>query len=174
MSPLLYVLLCFLGLTSVAKGIVLDVDDRQSIINATALLAHGVQELYDGNRTGGTPGKWHYPPYYWWESGGAWGGTIQYWAWTKDESYSQVMMDALVSQLGPDYDFVRAEEAFDTGNDDQAFWVFVAMAAAEYGFPAPPTPAPAWHMIVENAWNDYYSRWNTSFCNGGLKCKHML
>ena len=94
---------------------------------------------------------------------------MQYWAWTRDESYSNVMMDALVSQLGPNYDFVRAEEAFDTGNDDQAFWVFVAMSAAEYGFPAPPAPAPAWHQVVINAWNDYYSRWNTTSCAGGLK-----
>ena len=46
---------------------------------------------------------------------------MQYWAWTKDESYSAVMTQALVSQFGPNYDFVVPQEAFDTGNDDQAF-----------------------------------------------------
>ncbi|KAK5072774.1 hypothetical protein LTR51_005415 [Lithohypha guttulata] len=168
-SPLLY-FVSLLGFVATARSIVLDINNRESIVNATALLAHGVQELYDGNRTGGTLGKWHYPPYYWWESGGAWGGMMQYWAWTRDESYNQVMMEALVSQLGPNYNFVRVEEALDTGNDDQAFWVFVAMSAAEYGFPPPPPPAPAWHVVVENAWNDYFRRWNTTFCNGGLKC----
>lgn len=46
---------------------------------------------------------------------------MQYWAYTKDESYNNVMMNGLVAQLGPNYDFVVAAEAFDTGNDDQAF-----------------------------------------------------
>lgn len=162
----------FFALILSAFSIDLDPTNRQSILNATYLLAHGVQELYNGNTTG-VLGKWPYPPYYWWESGGAWGGMMQYWAYTRDESYTNVMMEALVSQLGPNYDFVRAEEAFDTGNDDQAFWVFVAMAAAEYGFPPPPSPAPAWSTIAENAWNDYYSRWmdtGVQKCGGGLKC----
>ena len=46
---------------------------------------------------------------------------MQYWAWTKDESYSAVMTQAFVSKFGPYYDFVVPQEAFDTGNDDQAF-----------------------------------------------------
>ena len=45
------IVLSLLTLISTASAIVLDVNDRQSIVNATALLAHGVQELYDGNRT---------------------------------------------------------------------------------------------------------------------------
>jgi len=98
---------------------------------------------------------------------------MEYWHATKDESYTNVMMEALVSQLGPNYDFDRPEEAFDTGNDDQAFWVFVALAAAEYGFPPPPGPAPGWHMIAQNAWNDYVYRWNTTMCGGGLKCWYL-
>lgn len=159
----------FFALFSLASALVLDVHNQTSIIKASAILAHGVQELYNGNTTG-VIGKWPFPPYYWWESGGAWGGMMQYWAFTKDESYSNVMLEALLSQLGPNYDFVRAEEYFDTGNDDQAFWVFVAMSAAEYGFPRPPLPAPHWHVIVQNAWEDYVYRWNTTFCGGGLKC----
>lgn len=165
-----------LTLISTALSIDLDVYNRQSILNATAILAHGVQELYNGNVSGGVLGKWPYPPYYWWESGGAWGGMMQYWAYTRDDSYTNVMMNGLVAQLGPNYDFVVPAEAFDTGNDDQAFWVFVAMSAAEYGFPAPPAPAPAWLTVVENAWNDYYNRWQTTGvqnCGGGLKCMRL-
>lgn len=166
---------CFLFLTFVSTVFSIDLDlyNRQSILNAAGLLAHGVQELYNGNVSGGVLGKWPYPPYYWWESGGAWGGMMQYWAYTRDESYTNVMMEALVAQLGPNYDFVLAQEAFDTGNDDQAFWVFVAMAAAEYGFPAPPAPAPPWLRVAENAWNDYHFRWQDTGiqkCGGGLKC----
>lgn len=159
----------FIAIVSSVSALVLDVDSRESILNATALLAHGVQELYNGNQTGGTLGKWPYLPYYWWESGGAWGGMMEYWHATKDESYTNVMMEALVSQLGSNYDFNLPEEAFDTGNDDQAFWVFVALAAAEYGFPPPPAPAPDWHVIAQNAWNDYTHRWSDATCGGGLK-----
>lgn len=163
----------FLSAASAVSAIVLDVHDRNSILDATHLLAHGVQELYNGNVSGGTPGKWPFPPYYWWQSGGAWGGMMQYWAFTRDESYTSVMLDALVSQLGPGYDFIVPQEASNSGNDDVAFWVIVAMAAAEYGFPPPPSPAPGWHHIVENAWNDYALRWMTTGsdkCGGGLKC----
>lgn len=173
MRVLLARCLAFLTFISSVFSIDLDPYNPQSVLNATHLLAHGVQELYNGNTSAGVLGKWPYPPYYWWESGGAWGGMMQYWAYTRDESYTDVMMNALVSQLGPNYDFVRAEEAFDTGNDDQAFWVFVALAAAEYGFPAPPAPAPAWSVIAENAWNDYVTRWidtGMENCGGGLKC----
>lgn len=54
-----------LALAFSVSALVLDVDDYLSIRNASALLAHGVQDLYDGNQTGGTLGKWPYPPYFW-------------------------------------------------------------------------------------------------------------
>jgi len=174
MAPLLWICIPFFMLASLVSSIVLDVNDPRSIMNASALLAHGIQELYNGNQTGGVLGKWPFPPYYWWESGGAWGGMMQYWHFTHDQSYVNVMMDALVYQLGPKYDFVRQEEAFDTGNDDQAFWVFAAMAAAEYNFPDPPFPSPPWWVVARNAWNDYATRWNTTTCAGGLKCKCFI
>lgn len=94
---------------------------------------------------------------------------MEYWHYTGDNTYNQVMETALIAQLGPKNDFNVPAEAFDTGNDDQAFWVFVAMAAAEYSFPQLPAPYPSWIQIVNNAWQDYVSRWNTSSCNGGLK-----
>jgi len=125
--------------------------------------------LYNGNQTGGTLGKWPFPPYYWWESGGAWGGLMEYWHYTNDNTFNDIMQEALIAQLGPNNDFNVPAEAFDTGNDDQAFWVFVAMAAAEYSFPQLPAPYPSWVEIVNNAWQDYVSRWNSSGCNGGLK-----
>ena len=135
------------------------------------MAASGVQQLYSGNQnqTGDVLGKFPYPPYYWWESGGAWGGMVEYFHYTGDTSYVNVTQQALISQLGPAYDFNNPNEAFDEGNDDQAFWVFAAMSAAEYSFPAPTAPIPAWLDIVQNAWQDYVTRWNTSTCNGGLK-----
>lgn len=94
---------------------------------------------------------------------------MEYWHYTGDDTFNQVMEAALIAQLGPKNDFNVPAEAFDTGNDDQAFWVFVAMAAAEYSFPQLPAPYPSWIQIVDNAWQDYVFRWNTSSCNGGLK-----
>jgi len=43
------------------------------------------------------------------------------------------------------------------------------MSAAEYSFPQPPEPFPPWIKIVQNAWESFASRWNTSGCHGGLK-----
>lgn len=43
------------------------------------------------------------------------------------------------------------------------------MSAAEYSFPQPPTPFPPWIQIVQNAWESFATRWNTSGCHGGLK-----
>lgn len=165
----------FLSLLAVrAYSIVLDVNNISSIREAAALAAHGLQSLYNGNQTGGTLGKWPYPPYYWWESGGGWGGMMGYWHYTGDVSYNNVTYNALTPQLGPAYDFNMPSEAFDEGNDDQGFWVIAAMDAVEYGFPDPFPPAPDWLQICINAFNGYVSRWNTTTCNGGLKWQFHL
>ena len=156
-------------LSTIASAINLNVNDPQSIRNAASNTAYGTQNLYNGNQPGGTRGKFPYPPYYWWESGGAWGGFIHYQHYTGDSTYQDVTYDALTSQLGPNYDFVVPAEDFDEGNDDQSFWVFAAMSAAEYGFPDPAPPAPAWIITVENAWNLFVDRWSYASCNGGLK-----
>jgi mannan endo-1,6-alpha-mannosidase len=58
-------------------------------------------------------GKFPYPPYYWWESGAAWGGMVNYWHFTGDSSYNNVTYNALVSQIGPAGDFVMPSEYFD-------------------------------------------------------------
>jgi hypothetical protein len=55
------------------------------------------------------------------------------------------------------------------GNDDQAFRVLAAMAAAEYGFQSPPPPYVCWQELCINAFNYYVRRWNTSTCGGGLQ-----
>jgi mannan endo-1,6-alpha-mannosidase len=96
---------------------------------------------------------------------------MEYWHYTGDTSYNVVMYEALVSQLGPGNDFVVPNEAFNEGNDDQAFWVFAAMSAAEHGFPPPPEQFPPWVTTVVNAWELFVQRWNhdSVTCGGGLK-----
>jgi rhamnogalacturonyl hydrolase YesR len=85
-----------------------------SIRAAAATVAYDLQTLYNGNKTGGVLGKFPYPPYYWWESGAAWGGMINYWHFTGDNSYVDVTHAALVSQIGPNNDFILPQERFDT------------------------------------------------------------
>ncbi|KAL9624252.1 MAG: hypothetical protein Q9160_001499 [Pyrenula sp. 1 TL-2023] len=150
-------------------AIELDIDSPDSIRAAAKTVAHGLQSIYNGNQTGGTLGKFPYPPYYWWESGAAWGGMVNYWHYTGDDTWASVTQEALVSQLSETNDFMEPAERFDLGNDDQAFWALAAMSAAEYSFPAPPAPHPDWLTICANVFNDYVSRWNTSTCGGGLK-----
>jgi len=90
-----------------------------SVLRAAGITAYGVQALYDGNQTHGVLGKWPYPPYFWWESGAAWGAMVEYYHYTKDPTYLNVTYQGLISQLGPGFDFNMPSEAFDEGNDDQ-------------------------------------------------------
>ncbi|RMD44747.1 hypothetical protein DV735_g323, partial [Chaetothyriales sp. CBS 134920] len=166
-SLLSFLAFCFLTV----QAIVLDLNDPQSIRDAAATAAYWMQDLYNGNTSEGVLGKFPFPPYYWWESGAAWGAMVNYWHFTGDASYVNVTFDALMSQLGPNYDYVVPAEVFNEGNDDQAFWAFAGMDAAEFGFPAPTPPAPSWLQTVVNAWNLFAQRWahDSATCGGGLK-----
>jgi len=55
------------------------------------------------------------------------------------------------------------------GNDDQAFWAFAAMSAAEVNFPAPPDKSPSWLALAQAVFNLQVSRWDPQHCGGGLR-----
>ena len=72
---------------------------------------------YHGNEPGQTPGRF-IEPYYWWESGAAWGvcivyslpnitsntldqAMIDYWYYTGDTTWNQLVTDGLLWQVGP-------------------------------------------------------------------------
>ena len=57
----------------------------------------------------------------------------------------------------------------DEGNDDQVYWAFAAMSAAENGFPAPPSTNPSWLAMAQAVFNEQAARWDTSTCGGGLR-----
>lgn len=71
---------------------------------------------YTGNISGsqngfGYPGILQLPypggGYYWWEAGGMWGAMIDYWYYTGDTSYNNVVSEALVFQSdAPANDFL--------------------------------------------------------------------
>ncbi|KAJ9613311.1 hypothetical protein H2200_003253 [Cladophialophora chaetospira] len=160
-----------ISISAFTLAIDLDVDSPDSIRTAAATIAYGLQSMYNGNRTGGEPGKFPDPPYYWWLSGAAWGGMLDYYLYTGDESYYNVTYDALVSQISPTNNYLPAAEALDEGNDDIALWAFAAQNAAEYGFREPPKAYPTWLKICDNIFNDFVSRWiaSSNTCGGGLK-----
>jgi mannan endo-1,6-alpha-mannosidase len=108
-------------------------------------------------------------PYYWWEAGAMWGAMLDYYHYTSDSSYNNVTTQALLSQVGPLYDYMVPWHQKDEGNDDQAFWGFATMSAAEKNFPQPTVGNYSWVQLTENLWNTQVRRWDTSTCNGGLK-----
>jgi mannan endo-1,6-alpha-mannosidase len=108
-------------------------------------------------------------PYYWWEAGAMWGALIDYYHYTGDSSYNEVTTEALLSQVGPNSDYMMPDQQFDEGNDDQSFWGFATMSAAEKNYPEPTTGEYTWIELTENLWNTQVRRWDTTSCNGGLK-----
>jgi mannan endo-1,6-alpha-mannosidase len=61
------------------------------------------------------------------------------------------------------------------GNDDQAFWAFAAMSAAELKFPEPTgkdesgRAYPSWIALAQAVFNTQIPRWDMSSCAGGLR-----
>lgn len=107
-------------------------------------------------------------PYYWWECGALMGAMLDYSHYTQDPTYDKTLATALLAQAGPDFDYMLPKHFGDEGNDDQAFWGFAVMSAAERNFPQPDASVPAWLDLSANLWNSMASRWNTSSCGGGL------
>lgn len=98
-----------------------------------------------------------------------WGALVDYWHYTNDTTYNEITSQALVSQVGPDDDYMVPAHQKDEGNDDQSFWGFAVMSAAEKGYPAPPEGTPSWIQLVINLWNTQVARWDLTTCGGGLK-----
>jgi len=55
------------------------------------------------------------------------------------------------------------------GNDDQVFWAFAAMSAAELRFPDPPSQQPSWLSLAQATFESQIARWDTVSCGGGLR-----
>lgn len=108
-------------------------------------------------------------PYYWWEAGAMWGALLDYYHFTGDSTYNNVTTQALLSQVGPLYDYMVPWHQKDEGNDDQAFWGFATMSAAEKDYPQPTVGNYSWVQLTENLWNTQVRRWDNTSCNGGLK-----
>ncbi|KAL9129393.1 MAG: hypothetical protein Q9175_007306 [Cornicularia normoerica] len=99
-----------------------------------------------------------------------WGWMVEYWHYTSDTSYNEVVSQAILAQASPTDDFMMSEEAGQLGNDDQVFWGLTAMTAAERSFPIPSTASVTYIDLAKGVFNDMAGpHWNTSTCNGGLQ-----
>lgn len=99
-----------------------------SIKSAAKRLAGQVMSYYSGNLPGQIPGKFPFPPYYWWESGAAWGvcspllssyfmtdrwlqAMIDYWHYTGDETWNDMLTSGLLWQSGDKFNYMPGNES---------------------------------------------------------------
>ena len=127
-----------------------------------------MMKYYTGNNTGDTPGNLP-SPYYWWEAGAMFGIMVDYWYYTGDTTYNDVVEQGLISQIGTDNNYMPTNQTKTEGNDDQGFWAMAAMSAAEEKFQNPPSTQPGWLALAQAVFNLYAERWDTTTCGGGLK-----
>lgn len=96
---------------------------------------------------------------------------IDYWYHTGDSTWNDITSQAIYFQSDPSSGgyFDSANVSLQLGNDDQSFWAFAALDAAEYVFPNPPSNYPSWIAMAQGVWNQQVQRWDNSTCGGGLR-----
>ncbi|CAK7565464.1 MAG: hypothetical protein SEPTF4163_003381 [Sporothrix epigloea] len=150
------------------------INSVDSIKQSARTLAFDLVSYYSGNESGQTPGILPGPPpagpYYWWEGGAMWGTLIDYWHLTGDDTYNDIVMEAMMWQTGPNADYMPPNVTASLGNDDQGFWGMSAMLAAEVNFPNPPSNKPQWLALAQAVFHTQAepSRHDAT-CNGGLR-----
>jgi 3-methylcrotonyl-CoA carboxylase beta subunit len=121
---------------------------------------------------GGYPGIL-YPPYYWWQAGAMFGTLLDYWHYTGDDQYNEVVREGLIHQFGEHFDLMPSNQSKNEGNDDQVFWAFSMIAAAEYKLPDPPADQPGWLGMTQSVFNQFVTRYNKEVadgnCGGGMR-----
>ncbi|RMJ28601.1 hydrolase family 76 protein [Aspergillus sp. HF37] len=114
------------------SAIDLDVNSRDSIKSASSEIAAGLISYYDPDEPNLLP-----EPYAWWHAGAMFSTLVDYWALTGDASYLSTTQNALLSQVGPNKNYVPDSQIGSLANNEQGIWALAAMAAAEHGFPFP-------------------------------------
>ncbi|KAJ4299696.1 hypothetical protein N0V90_004942 [Kalmusia sp. IMI 367209] len=155
-----------------ASAIDLDPTSPDSVRSAAKDVAQVLWSMYattDDKVISGITGLLTYPPYYWWQAGAMFGQLIDYWYYTNDSSYNDMIRDGLIHQAGDKWDYMPANQSKDEGNDDQLFWAFTLMSAAEYNFPNPPDGTPGWLGLSQSIWNQLATRWEAATCGGGVR-----
>lgn len=154
--------------TQTTYSIQVTLSDDQSVIGAAKTIADDLISYYVGNSTAAVASVLPYPPYFWWETGAMWGVMLDYWYATGDDTYNAQASVSIQAQVGEHQDFMPADQAFDMGNDDQAFWALTALTAAETNFQNPPEGDPSWLGLAQAVYNEQIGRWDNSSCGGGI------
>lgn len=103
-------------------------DDTDSIKSVASSLAYDMMSYYKGNLTGQIPGNLPGPPpnpqilnagYFWWECGAMFGILLDYWKYTGDSTYNDIVMQGILHQTGTDNNFLPQNQTNGMGNDDQ-------------------------------------------------------
>ncbi|KAJ2982912.1 hypothetical protein NUW58_g6343 [Xylaria curta] len=135
-----------------------NLDDKESIKKAAALVAEDLLTFYRGDEPGWVPGILPGPPpdgdYYWWQGGAMWGALLDYRHTMGDTKFDDTIYEALLFQVGPNNDFMPPNWTASMGNDDQAFWAYAALLAAETGFRDPPADQPQWLALAQAVFNE--------------------
>ncbi|KAI1425797.1 family 76 glycoside hydrolase [Xylaria sp. FL1777] len=135
-----------------------DLTDKDSIKKAAGLVAQDLLSFYHGDEPGWVPGILPGPPpdgdYYWWQGGAMWGALLDYRHVTGDTQFDDIIFQALQFQVGDDRDYNPANWSASMGNDDQSFWAFAAMLAAETGFQNPASDQPQWLALAQAVFNE--------------------
>ena len=165
-KPLTSALTWAVSLLAIVNAITLDLSSQDSIKSVTSTIAYDMMTYYSGNQSGQTPGLLpgpcaSYLCYYWWEAGAMFGSLINYWQYTGDSSYNDVVSQALLFQIGPDQNYNPRNQSTDMGVDDQLFWAFSALDAAEANFPNPPEGQPSWLALAQAVYNFQAKLWDS-------------
>ncbi|PBP16871.1 glycosyl hydrolase family 76 [Diplocarpon rosae] len=163
-----------IGYLGGGSAIQVDLTNPASIKDTAATLAYDMMSYYKGNHSGGIIGVLPGPPpnppdgYYWWESGAMWGTLIDYWHYTGDTSYNDVVAAGIQAQVGENLDMMPRNWSQSMGNDDQGFWGMTAMSAAETNFQNPLNGSPGWLALAQAVFNTQARRPDDT-CGGGLR-----
>ncbi|KAL9095935.1 MAG: hypothetical protein Q9165_001933 [Trypethelium subeluteriae] len=149
-----------------AGAIDLDIRDESSIKAAAKTITGDIVNIFNGsdNSNVGLFPK----AYSWSESAIIWDAFIDYWFLTGDGQYNDLVSGSILSQQGPNLDFMPVNQTASEGNDDQAFWGLAAMSAGERAFPVL-SGQSTWLTLAENVFNEQAARWDNQSCNGGLR-----
>lgn len=96
--------------SSPASAIDLDPTQPDQVRDAAKKVATELLSMYANPQSqaiiSGIPGLLTYPPYYWWEAGAMFGQLIDYWYYTNDSTWNDLIRDGILHQIGDAKNFV--------------------------------------------------------------------
>lgn len=104
----------------------------------------------------------------WWVGGAMFMTLIQYWYWTGDSQFNDVVSLGMLTQKGEDNNYFPSNWSTWLGNDDQIFWGLAAITAAELNYPQGENQ-PSWIALAQGVFNNQADRWDTENCHGGMR-----